>query len=83
MLVGVDGVEGVVVSMPTLVGVDGAVVSVSIQVGDVVSLQKLATAVFPYGRERKEHWICKNVACLIDMRILSDMQFYKEWTTAI
>ena len=40
----VDGVEGVVVSMPTLVGVDGVpadVISVPLPVGGVVSLQKL------------------------------------------
>ena len=42
--------------MPLLVGVDGVpavVISVSLPVGGVVSLQKLATVVFPYRLERR------------------------------
>ena len=49
--------------MPLLVGVDGVVpgvvISVTLPVGGVVSLQKLATVVFPYRWEREECWICK------------------------
>ena len=44
-------------SVPLLVGVDGigaVVVSVPLPVSGVVSLQKLATVVFPYRWERGE-----------------------------
>ena len=49
--------------MPSLVGADGfpaVVVSVPSPVEGVVSLQKLATVVFPYRWEREEYWICKH-----------------------
>ena len=42
--------------MPLLVGVDGVpavVVSVTLLVGGVVSLQKLATVAFPYRWEKR------------------------------
>ena len=48
------------VSVTLLVGVDGVpadVISVALLVGDVVSLQKLASVVFPYKWEREEYWI--------------------------
>ena len=48
-----------VVSVTLLFGVDGVPaveISVPVKVGGVVSLQKLATVVFPYRWERK---ICK------------------------
>ena len=56
LLNGVDGVPAGVVSVTLLFGVDGVpavVISVPVQVGGVVSLQKLATVVFPYRWERK------------------------------
>ena len=46
-LVGVDGVPAVVVSGPSVVG-------------GIVSLQKLATVVFPYRWGIEEYWICKH-----------------------
>ena len=44
--------------MPLLVGVDGVpavAVSVPLPIGGVMSLQKLATVVFPYRWEREEY----------------------------
>ena len=55
LLVGVNGVPAVV-SVTLLFGVDGVLaveISVPVKVGGVVSLQKLATVVFPYRWERK------------------------------
>ena len=63
LLVGVDEVPAVVVSVVLLVGVDGVSaveVCFPLQVGGVVSLQKLATVVFPYrciGKKNTGYYI--------------------------
>ena len=55
LLVGVDGVPAVVISVVLLVGVDGVSaveVCFPLQVGGVVSLQKLATVSIQVGKRK-------------------------------
>ena len=63
LLVGMDEVPPVVISVPLLFGVDevpAVGVSFPLPVGGVVSLQKLATVVFPYRWGKKNSaWICQ------------------------
>ena len=66
LLVGVDGVPDIGVSVPLLFGVDGVPavgVSFPLQVGSVVSLQKLATVVFPYRWGKKNTGYVNNIEC--------------------
>ena len=71
------------VSVTILVGVDGVpavVVSVVLLVGSVVSLQKLASVLFPCRWEREKHWYKCNMFNLAHLHgsFTVCMQLYKE-----